>query len=44
MKICDTYANQYTNFLSNNNLELIGEKGNNKSIDIEDFEVFKVIY
>ena len=44
MKKGETYANLRTNFLSNNDLELIGEKGNNKVFDIEDFEVFKVIY
>ena len=40
----ETYANYATNFISNNNLELIGEKGNDKKFDIEDFEVFQVIY
>ena len=44
MKKCITYANKYTNFLSNNNLELIGEKGDHETIDIDDFEVFKIIY
>ena len=38
-----TYVNLATNFLSNNDLELIGEKGNYKVFDIEDFEVFKII-
>ena len=44
MKTGQTYANSGTNFISNNNLELIGEKGNNKNFDVEDFEIFKVIY
>ena len=44
MKKGETYANYATNFISNNNLELIGEKGNDKKFDIEDFEVFQVIY
>ena len=44
MKTGQTYANSGTNFISNNNLELIGEKGNNKNFDVEDFKIFKVIY
>ena len=44
MKKGITYANKTTNFLSNNNLELTGGKGNNESFEIEEFEVFKVIY
>ena len=44
MKKGEIYANAYTNFISNNNLELIGEKGNNKNFEVEDFEVFQVIY
>ena len=44
MKKCEAYANQYTNFLCNNNLELIGEKGSNKKFNLEDFEVFKIIF
>ena len=44
MKKGITYANKSTNFLSNNNLELTGGKGNNESFEIEEFEVFKVIY
>ena len=39
-----TFANKFTNFLSNENLVLTGGKGNNESFEIEDFEVFKVIY
>ena len=47
MKEGETYANartllQGSNFLSN--LELTGGKGKNESFEIEDFEVFKVIY
>ena len=44
MKTGQTFANKYSNFLPENNLELIGEKGDNNSFDIEDFEVYKVIY
>ena len=44
MKKCVTYANKYTNFLANNNLELIGGKGEHETVDIDDFEVFKIIY
>ena len=44
MRKGDSYANKYSNFLSDNNLELIDEKGDNKKFDIEEFEVFKVIY
>ena len=44
MKKGRTFANNYTNFLSNNNLELTGGKGENEFFDIDDFEVFKVIY
>ena len=44
MKTGDTYANKSSNFLSNNNLELIEEKGGNKKFNVEEFEVFKVIY
>jgi len=44
MKKGTTYANKFTNFLSNNNLELTGGKGNDETFDIEDIEVFKVIY
>ena len=38
-----TYASN-THFLSNNNLELTGGKGVNEKFDVQDFEVFKVIY
>ena len=39
-----TYANSNCNFLSDNNLELTGGKGNNKSFEVEEFEVYKVIF
>ena len=41
MKKRDTY---YTNFFSEDNLELLGEKGENNSFDIKEIEVFRVIY
>ena len=44
MKKGETFANEYSNFLSNKNLDLTDEKGNKEVFDIEDFEVFKVIY
>ena len=44
MKKGKTYSNEYTNFLSNNNLELTGGKGTNESFDVEELEIFKVIY
>ena len=44
MKKGETYANKYSNFLPNDNLDLTGSKGERESFDIEDFEVFKVIY
>ena len=44
MKKAEAYSNKKTNFLSNNNLELTGDKGNDISFDIEDFEIFKVNY
>ena len=44
MKKAEAFANTGTKFLSNNNLELTGDKGNNISFDIEDFEIFKVNY
>ena len=42
MKKGITYANSSCKFLSNNNLELIGGKGDHDSFDVENFEVFKV--
>ena len=44
MKKGKCYSNNFSNFLSNNNLELIGEKGDNEKFDTEEFEVFKVLY
>ena len=44
MKKGKTFSNKGTNFISNNNLDMTGGKGNNESFDISDFEVFKVIY
>ena len=44
MKTGETYANNNCNFLSNNNLELTGGKGNNESFETGEFEVYKVIY
>ena len=37
-----TYANSNCHFFSNNNLELIGEKGKNKEFAIDEFEVFHI--
>ena len=39
-----TYANSKCKFLSNQNLELTGGKGENENFEIEEFEVYKVIY
>ena len=44
MKKGITYAQEGCSFLSNNNLELTGGKGNYEYFETEDFEVFKVIY
>ena len=44
MKIGVTYANENCNFLSNENLELTGGKGNKESFETEELEVYKVIY
>ena len=44
MKKGQTYSNTGTNFISNNNLDMTGGKGDNESFEIKDFEVFKVIY
>ncbi len=38
-----TYANGSCNFLSNNNLELTGGKGNNENFETKEFEVYKII-
>ena len=42
MKKGETYANEYSNFLSNKNLDLTGGKGNGETFDIEEFEIFKI--
>ena len=42
MKKGNSYANSKCNFLSGNNLELTGGKGENEIFDVENFEVFKV--
>jgi hypothetical protein len=39
-----TFANKYCNFIFNNNLELTGGKGNDEQFQVEEFEVYKVIY
>ena len=39
-----TYANSSCNYLSKENLELTGGKGNDESFQTEEFEVFQVIY
>ena len=44
MKKGESYSNKYSIFLSNNNLELTGGKGNTESFETEELEVYKVIY
>ena len=44
MKEGYTYANSDCNFLSNNDLELTGGKGEYESFEVKEFEVYKVIY
>ena len=44
MKKGETYANEFCNFLSNKNLELIDEKGNKGAFETKEMEVFKVVY
>ena len=39
-----TYANGSCNFLSDNNLELTGGKGNEENFETEELEVYRVIY
>ena len=41
MKIGETYANQSCNFLSNNNLELTGGKGDHENFETEHEKMFK---
>ena len=40
----ETFANSSCNYLSNNNLELTGGKGDNEKFVTKEFEVYKVIY
>ena len=44
LKKGESYANTYSNFLSNNNLELTGGKGKNKEFETKELEVYKVVY
>ena len=44
MKQGCSYANSSCNFLSNNNLELTGGKGNDENFETEELEVYRVIY
>jgi len=44
MKNGETYANNAYNFLSNNNLELTGQKGESGKFEAEEFELYRVIY
>ena len=44
MKEGTCFANDKCNFLSNNNLELTGEKGDHISFQTEELEIYKVIY
>ena len=44
MKKGETYATEFSNFISNYNLELIMEKGESKYFTTEECEVYKVIY
>ena len=44
MKKGETYANINCNYLSNNNLELTGGKGNSEEFEVDEFEVYKVTY
>jgi len=44
MKLGETYANSSCNFLSNNNLELTGGKGDHEEYKADELEVHKVLY
>jgi len=44
LKKGQTFANKLSNFISNNNLELTGGKGNGESFVTEEFEVYKVTF
>ena len=43
MKNGISYANYMSHFLSNNNLELTGGKGESENFETEELEVYKVI-
>ena len=44
MKNGQTYGNSRGNFLSNNNLELTGGKGEFENFEVEECEVYKSLY
>ena len=44
LKKGESYANTYSNFLSNKKLELTGGKGNSKKFETKELEVYRVIY
>ena len=44
MKVGFVYALNNTNFLSNNNLELIDEKGNYKTFEAKELEVYQILF
>ena len=44
MKQGASYANKVCNFFSNNNLELLGKKGEFRDFEVDELEVYKVIY
>ena len=44
MKTGETYANNVCHYFSNNNIELTGGKGVSENFEVEEFEVFKVLY
>ena len=44
MKKGETYANEYCNFLSNKNLELTGGNKERESFEVDELEVFRIIY
>ena len=44
MKKGESYANINCNFLSNNNLELTGGKGNSEKFETEELDIYKVTF
>ena len=44
MKKGITYANKNCNFLCDKNLELTGGKGEKETFEVDEFEVFKVLF